>query len=239
MILLIFETKHFESRSALFVNKHVFFQSNRFDSFINVFSFTNFSISNQSFSESLVVVELDITHDFVSVFVSTLASVFEIELNSAYLWLSRNVSLIDNHSIAVIILNTFDTSLSSSFSDSTSSFFSENLLFQITTIILQNFFKYARREARQQVKNVYSYDLVINQIIRSFYSEILSTNVTSHLLFYLFSTVSIQIFTSTIKGFKQRRNINRSKDRSREKDVEREISRWTLFNSLLRLISRR
>jgi hypothetical protein len=149
------------------------------------------------------------------------------------------VSLIDNHSIAVIILNTFDTSLSSSFSDSTSSFFSENLLFQITTIILQNFFKYARREARQQVKNVYSYDLVINQIIRSFYSEILSTNVTSHLLFYLFSTVSIQIFTSTIKGFKQRRNINRSKDRSREKDVEREISRWTLFNSLLRLISRR
>jgi hypothetical protein len=238
LISLIFETKHFESKSALFVNKHVFSQSDRFDSFTSVLSFTNLSISNQSFSESLVVAVLDIIHDSVSVFVSALVSVFEIELNSAHLWLSRNVSLIDNHSIAVIIFNILDTSLSSSFSDSASSFFSENLLFQITTITLQNFLERVRREARQQVRNVYSYDLVINQIIKSFYSEARSTSVASHLLFYLSSTVSIQIFISAIRESKQRRDIDRSRNRSRESDVEREISRWILLRSLFRSISR-
>ncbi len=69
--------------------------------------------------------------------------------------------LIDNHSIAAIIFNTFDTSLSSSFIDFVS-FFNENLFFQITTITLQNFSKRARREIRQQIKNVYSYDSIIN-----------------------------------------------------------------------------
>jgi hypothetical protein len=238
LIFLMFETRHFESKNALFVNKHVFFQSNRFDSFTNAFSFTNFSISNQSFSESFVVVVLDIIYDFVFVFVSIFVSTFEIEFNSAHLWLSRNVFLIDNHSIAIIIFNTFDTFLSSSFSDFVSSFFNENLLSQITTIILQNFFERVRREIRQQVRNVYSYDFVINQIIRSFYSEIRSTNVVNHLLFYLFSTINIQILISTIRESKQKRDIDKSKNRLRENDVERETSRWILLRFFFRSISR-
>ncbi len=131
--------------------------------------------------------------------------------------------LIDNHSIAVIIFNISDTSLSSSFFDSISSFFSENLLSQITTITLQKFFERARREARQQVRNVYSYDLVINQIIKSFYS--VSTKVSSHLLLYLSQTTSIQTLTSTTREIKQRRDVDRSRDRLRESDIEREILR--------------
>ncbi len=51
----------------------------------------------------------------------------------------------------------------------------------------------ARREARQQVKNVYSYDLIINQIIRSFFNDALSAKAFNHLLFYFSSTISIQI----------------------------------------------
>jgi hypothetical protein len=133
------------------------------------------------------------------------------------------VFLIDNHSIAVIIFNISDTSLSSSFFDSISSFFSENLLSQITTITLQKFFERARREARQQVRNVYSYDLVINQIIKSFYS--VSTKVSSHLLLYLSQTTSIQTLTSTTREIKQRRDVDRSRDRLRESDIEREILR--------------
>ncbi len=77
LIFLIFETKHFESKNALFVNKHVFFQSDHFDldSFINAVNITNSSISNQSFSESLVVDVLDFIHDLVSVFVFVFVSV--------------------------------------------------------------------------------------------------------------------------------------------------------------------
>jgi hypothetical protein len=85
LTFLISETKHFESKDALFVNKHVFSQSDRFDSFTSAFNFTNLSISNQNFFESIVVVVFDIIHDFISVFVSALVSVFEIELNSAHL----------------------------------------------------------------------------------------------------------------------------------------------------------
>jgi hypothetical protein len=100
LISLNFETTRFEQKNALFVNKHVSSQSNNINSFINAHSFTNLSISNQSSSESLVVVASDLNLIFV------------------------------------IILNTFDTSLSLSFIDSVSSFFIENLLSQITTIIL-------------------------------------------------------------------------------------------------------
>ncbi len=242
LISLNFETTRLEQKNALFVNKHVSSQSNHHDrdSFTNVVSITNLSISNQSFSESLIVVAVDITHDSASVSVSALISIFEIESDSAHLWLSRNVFLIDNHSIAVIIFNISDTSLSSSFFDSISSFFSENLLSQITTITLQKFFERARREARQQVRNVYSYDLVINQIIKSFYS--VSTKVSSHLLLYLSQTTSIQTLTSTTREIKQRRDVDRSRDRLRESDIEREILRWISFRFsrfLSRLISKR
>ncbi len=85
LIFLIFETKHFESRSALFVNKHVSLQLNHFDlvSFINVVSITNLNISNQSSSESHVVTKFEITYDFVDVFFSVFVSAFEIEFNAA------------------------------------------------------------------------------------------------------------------------------------------------------------
>ncbi len=195
LILLIFETTHLIQKNALFVNKHVFFQSDRFDSLINALSFTNLSfanlsISNQSSSESLVVVAFDLT----------LANIF----------------------------NILDTSLSSLFTDFVSSFFIENLFSQITTIILQIFFERLRREVRQQVKNVYSYDSIINQIVRSFFSETLSTR-SSHLLLYLLTTVNIQISTSAIKKVRQRRDINKLRDRSRENDVERETQRTRNF----------
>jgi hypothetical protein len=249
LIFLIFETKHFESKNALFVNKHVFFQSDHFDldSFINAVNITNSSISNQSFSESLVVDVLDFIHDLVSVFVFVFVSVStsETEFTSTHQWLTRNIVLIDNHSTAAIILNIFDTSLSSSFIDSVS-ISSENLLFQITTITLQNFLERARRETRQQIRNVYSYDSIINQIVRSFFSEALSAR-SSHLLLYLFTTINVQISTSAIREIKQKRSIDKSRDRSRESDVEREIQRlWilslsfslSLFDSQQRSISR-
>jgi hypothetical protein len=118
LIFLILETTHFEQKSALFVNKHVSSQSDRFDSFTNALSFTNLSttnlsISNQSSSKSFVVVASDL--------------------------------------ILATIFNIFDTSLSLSFTDSVSSFFIENLFFQITitTIILQISLERARREIRQ------------------------------------------------------------------------------------------
>ncbi len=133
--------------------------------------------------------------------------------------------LINNYSIAIIIFNIFNISLLSSFFDSISSFFNENLFSQITTITLEKFFERARREICQQVKNVYSYDFVINQIIRSFYNEILSTKISSYLLFYFFQTISIQTFTSTIKKFKQKRNVDRFRDKSRENDIERKTLR--------------
>ncbi len=188
LIFLNVETTLFEQESALFVNKHVSFQTNRIDLFINALSFTNLSIanlsiSNQSSSESIVVVTFDLT--------------------------------------LAIVLNILDTSLSLSFIDSVSSFFIENLLSQFTTITLQISFERARREARQQIKNVYSYDLIINQIVRSFFSSAFSTN---HLLLYLLTTVSIQISISAIREIKQERDIDRSRDRSRDSDVEREIS---------------
>ncbi len=131
--------------------------------------------------------------------------------------------LIDNHFLAAIVSNIFDTSLSSSFIDSIS-FFSENLSSQITTIILQNFLERARREVRQQARNVYSYDSIINQIVRSFYSDALSAEF-SHLLLYLLTVVSIQISTSATREIRQKREIDRLRDRSRENDVERDISR--------------
>jgi hypothetical protein len=184
LFFLNFETKHFERDSASFVNKHVFFQSNRVDSIINALS-----ISNQSFSESIVVDASNITHDLVSVSISAFVSIFETAFISAHQWLSRNVILIDNHSFAATVFNIFDTSLSSSFIDSIS-FFSENLLSQITTITLQKFLERARREARQQIRNVYSYDSIINQIVRSFYSDALSAR-SSHLLLYLLTVVQI------------------------------------------------
>jgi hypothetical protein len=140
----------------------------------------------------------------------------------------------DLNLIFVIILNTFDTSLSSSFIDSVSSFFVENLFFQITTITLQISFERARRETRQQVRNVYSYDSIINQIVRSFFSDALSTKMSNHLLFYLFTTVSIQISTSAIREIKRKRDIDRSRDRFRESDVET----W-IFLSLSQLILER
>ncbi len=184
LISLNFETTRLEQKDALFVNKHVSFQSNSIDSFINAHSFANFSISNQSSSESLVVVAFDLNLTFA------------------------------------INFNTFDTSLSSSFIDFVSSFFIENFFSQITTIILQIFFERARREIRQQVKNVYSYDSIFNQIIKSFFSDAFSTKMSNHLLLYLFTTVNIQISTSAIKKIKRERDIDRSRDRSRENDVE-------------------
>ncbi len=88
LIFLIFETKHFESKSALFVNKHVSLQSNHLDldSFINVVNITNLSISNQNFSESLVVDVFDLIHDlvFVFVFIFVFVSIFETELISTH-----------------------------------------------------------------------------------------------------------------------------------------------------------
>ncbi len=132
---------------------------------------------------------------------------------------------IDNCSIIITVLNTFETSLSTSFIDFVTSIVDENIFFQTTTIILQNFLERARREARRQVRNVYSYDLVINQIVRSFYIDALSAKISSHLLFYLLTTVSIQISTSTIREVKQKRDIDKPRDRSRESDVEKEISR--------------
>ncbi len=232
LIFLIFETRHFESKNALFVNKHVFSQSDYFDFdlFINVVNIMNFSISNQSFFESLVVDVLDFTHDlvFIFVFVFVFVSIFKTKFISTHQWLTRNMILIDNHLIAAIIFNIFDTSFSSSFIDFVS-FSNENLFFQITTIILQNFFERARREIRQQIKNAYSYNSIINQIMKSFFNETLLTK-SNHLLFYLFTTINIQISTSTIKKIKQKRNIDKSRDKSRENDVERETQRTGIFS---------
>jgi hypothetical protein len=86
LISLNFETTHFEQKDALFVNKHISLQSNHFnlDTFINVVSIMNLSISNQSFFESLVVDVLDLTHDLVSVFVSVSVSTSETELISTH-----------------------------------------------------------------------------------------------------------------------------------------------------------
>jgi hypothetical protein len=202
-IFLNFETTRLEQKNALFVNKHVSSQSNSIDSFISAHSFANLSISNQSSSESLVVIASDLTF--------------------------------------AIIFNTFDTSLSLSFIDSASSFFIENLFSQITMIILQISFERARRKIRQQVRNVYLYDSVINQIVRSFFSDAFSARMSNHLLLYLLTTVSIQISTSAIREVKQRRSIDKSRDRSRESDVKREISRtWILLSlSLSQLILER
>ncbi len=85
LIFLNFETTRFEQIDALFVNKHVFSQSDHFDldSFINVVSITNLSISNQSFSESHVVTKSEIIYDFVDVSLFVFVSAFEIELNAA------------------------------------------------------------------------------------------------------------------------------------------------------------
>ncbi len=225
LILLNFETTRFEQKNALFVNKHVSSQSNRVDSIINVLSISNHSISNQSFSESIVVDVSNITHDTAFI--------------SAHQWLSRNVILTDNHSLIAIVLNIFDTSLSSSFIDIVSAFFSENVLTQITSIILQKFSERARREIRQQVKNVYSYDFVINQIVRSFFNDALSAKTFNHLLFYFSQTINIQISisTSAIKEIKQRRDTNRLRSKFRESVVERDISRtWILFFLLFQTI---
>jgi predicted PurR-regulated permease PerM len=114
--------------------------------------------------------------------------------------------------------------LSLSFIDIVSSFFDENLLSQIT-ITLQNSFERARRKTRQQIKNVYSYDSIINQIIKSFFNDAFSTKAFNHLFFYFFFTVCIQISTSTMREIKQRRDIDRSRDRCRVNDVEKDISR--------------
>ncbi len=74
LISLNFETTRFEQKDALFVNKHVSFQSDQIDSSINVSSFTNLSITNQSFfSESIIVDLSDLSLD--SVFVSAIVSV--------------------------------------------------------------------------------------------------------------------------------------------------------------------
>jgi hypothetical protein len=183
LISLNFETTRLEQKDALFVNKHVSLQSDSIDSLTSVHSFANLSISNQSSSESFVVV---------------------VAFNLTFATIS----------------NTFDTSLSLSFIDSVSSFFIENSLSQFTTIILQIFLERARRETRQQVRNVYSYDSIINQIVKSFFSDALSARMSNHLLFYLFTTVSIQISTSAIREVKRRRDIDRSRDRFRESDVE-------------------
>jgi hypothetical protein len=233
LISLNFETTYLVQRDALFVNKHVSSQSDYFDSFINVFSFTNFNFSNQSFSESIVVDARNFFHDFVfvSAFVFVFVFIFGTTFISMHQWLSRNMFLIDNHSITTIIFNIFDTSLSTSFIDFVSTFFNKNLFTQITTIILQKFFERARREARQQVRNVYPYDLVINQIVRSFFSETLLAK-SSHLLFYLLTTINIQTSILTIREIKQKRDIDKSRDRSRENDVEREIQRTWIFFSL-------
>jgi hypothetical protein len=173
---------------------------------------------------------LDFTHDlvFIFVFVFVFVSIFKTKFISTHQWLTRNMILIDNHLIAAIIFNIFDTSFSSSFIDFVS-FSNENLFFQITTIILQNFFERARREIRQQIKNAYSYNSIINQIMKSFFNETLLTK-SNHLLFYLFTTINIQISTSTIKKIKQKRNIDKSRDKSRENDVERETQRTGIFS---------
>jgi hypothetical protein len=218
LISLNFETTHFEQKNALLLNNHVLLQSNRIDSFINVFNFTNLNISNQSLSESFVV---EIVYDFVDAFSSVSVSTHEIEFNAAQQWLSRNASLINNHSTAAIILNIFDTFLSSSFIDIVSLFFDENLFSQITGI-LQNFFERARREVRQQVRNVYSYDFVFNQIIRSFFNDALSTR-SSHLLFYFFSTIKIQISTSAIRKVKQKWNCRKQRYKSRSATESRDV----------------
>jgi hypothetical protein len=86
LISLNFETKHFERDSALFVNKHVFFQSDRVDSINSALSITNHSISSQSFFESIVVDVSNITHDFVSISISifVIDSIFETAFISAH-----------------------------------------------------------------------------------------------------------------------------------------------------------
>ncbi len=85
LISLNFETTRLEQIDALFVNKHVFSQSDHFDldSFTSVVNITNLSISNQSSSESHVVTKFEITYDSVDVFFSVLVSILEIELNAA------------------------------------------------------------------------------------------------------------------------------------------------------------
>jgi hypothetical protein len=200
--------------------------------------FYDLSISNQSFSESHITAKFEIVYDSVNIFLFAFVSVFEIEFHTAHQWLSQNVSLTNNHSAsaAAIILNTSNTSLSLSCIDTVSSFFDENLFSQFT-IILQDFFERARREVRQQVRNVYSYDFVINQIVRSFFNDAFSTTAFNHLLLYLSSTISIQISTSAIKKIKQKRDIDRSRNRLREIDVEKNISRtWILsfFQTILK-----
>jgi hypothetical protein len=86
LISLIFETKHFESKSALFVNKHVFFQSNRFDSFINVLSFTNLTSrikiflnrSSSSCSTSFTILSLFLSqHSFSSSKSSSIQRIYD------------------------------------------------------------------------------------------------------------------------------------------------------------------
>ncbi len=221
----------------MFVNKHVSFQSNHFDSFINVFNIANLNISNQSSFESHVVSKSEITYDFVDVLLFVFVSIFEIELNAAHQWFSRSISLTNNHLTITIIFNIFDTFLSSSFIDIVSSFFDENLFSQIT-ITLQNSFERARREVRQQIKNVYSYDSIINQIIKSFFNDAFSTKTFNHLLFYLSFTVYTQISTSTIKKIKQKRDIDKSRDRSRESDVEKNILRSWIFLLLQTILER-
>jgi hypothetical protein len=93
LIFLNFETTHFEQKNALFVNKHVSLQSNHLDldSFINVVNITNLSISNQRFSESLVVNVFDLTHSLISVFVSVSVSVFVSILVFVFIFVSVSI----------------------------------------------------------------------------------------------------------------------------------------------------
>jgi hypothetical protein len=93
--------------------------------------------------------------------------------------------------ILAIIFNILDTFLSLSFIDSASLFLIENLLSQITTITLQTSFERVRREVRQRIKNVYSYDSIINQIIKSLFNNAFLARMLNHLLFYLFTTINI------------------------------------------------
>jgi hypothetical protein len=237
LISLNFETTRFEQKNAIFVNKHVSFWLNRVDSIINVFNITNHNISNQNFSELIVVDVLNIIHDLVFISIFAFISIFEIIFISTHQWLSRNVILTNNHSLIAVVFNIFNTSLSLSFIDLVSAFFNENVFTQITSIILQKFLKRARREIRQQVKNVYLYNFVINQIIKSFFNDAFSTKALNHLFFYLFQIINIQISISTIKKIKQRRDTNRFKDKLRRNNVEKNISRtWILLFSLLQTI---
>jgi hypothetical protein len=57
------------------------------------------------------------------------------------------------------------------------------------------------------------------------------------LLFYLFA-ICIQISTSAIREVRQRRDIDRFRDRSRENDVERDISRSWILSHLQTIFER-